>query len=90
MGQPAAKVVAAALENRVPAALAFTMASMYQVAENLKSAAQPVAQTMTPRLLRKIASFALGTILAGGLVAGLLAGNPLARAQANEPASPYG
>ena len=41
---------------------------------------------MTPRLLRTFAAFALGTIL----VAGLLAGNSLARAQANEPASPYG
>ncbi len=41
---------------------------------------------MTSRLLRTFAGFALGTIL----VAGLLAGNNLARAQANEPASPYG
>ena len=37
---------------------------------------------MTSRLLRTFAAFALG--------AGLLAGNNLARAQANEPASPYG
>jgi len=37
---------------------------------------------MTPRLLQTIAAFVLGTML--------LAGNPLARAQANEPASPYG
>lgn len=41
---------------------------------------------MTPRLLRKKAAFALGTML----IAGLFAGNSLARAQANEPASPYG
>jgi len=55
---------------------------MHQVAKNCKPAAQPVAQTMTSRLLRTFAAFALG--------AGLLAGNNLARAQANEPASPYG
>ncbi len=55
---------------------------MHQVAKTSKSAAQPVAQTMTSRLLRTFAAFALG--------AGLLAGNNLARAQANEPASPYG
>ncbi|MFZ0336843.1 MAG: peptidylprolyl isomerase, partial [Terracidiphilus sp.] len=41
---------------------------------------------MTPRLLRTFSAFALGTIL----VAGLLAGNALARAQSSEPASPYG
>ena len=68
------------------AALAFTMASMHQVAENCKSAAQPVAHIMTSRLLRTFAAFVLGTIL----LAGLLAGNTQARAQANEPASPYG
>ncbi|MGP8227036.1 MAG: peptidylprolyl isomerase [Terracidiphilus sp.] len=55
---------------------------MHQVAENRKSAAQPVAHIMTPRLLRTFAAFVLGTML--------LAGNPLARAQASEPASPYG
>jgi peptidyl-prolyl cis-trans isomerase SurA len=55
---------------------------MHQVAENSKSAAQPVAHIMTPRLLRTFAAFVLGTML--------LAGNTLARAQANEPASPYG
>ncbi len=59
---------------------------MHQVAKTSKSAAQPVAQTMTSRLLRRFAAFALGTLL----VAGLLAGNNLARAQSNEPASPYG
>src|SRR5208337_1371961 len=58
------------------------MASMYQAAENCKSAAPRVAHIMTPRLLQTIAAFVLGTML--------LAGNPLARAQANEPASPYG
>ena len=41
---------------------------------------------MTSRLLRTFAAFVLGTIL----VAGLLAGNTLARAQSSEPASPYG
>ncbi len=55
---------------------------MHQVAKNCKPAAQPVAHTMTPRLLRTFAAFALGTML--------LAGNSLACAQANEPASPYG
>jgi peptidyl-prolyl cis-trans isomerase SurA len=55
---------------------------MHQVAENSKSAAQPVAHIMTSRLLRTFAAFVLGTML--------LAGNTLARAQANEPASPYG
>jgi peptidyl-prolyl cis-trans isomerase SurA len=55
---------------------------MYQVAENCKPAAQPVADTMTSKLLRRYAVFVLGTIL--------LAGSTLARAQANEPASPYG
>jgi len=59
---------------------------MHQVARNRNSAAQPVAHIMTPRLLRKIAAFALGSMLG----AGLLASNSLARAQANEPASPYG
>src|SRR5580700_3031591 len=58
------------------------MASMYQVAKNCKPAAQPVAHTMTPRLLRTFAALALGAML--------FAGNSLARAQANEPASPYG
>jgi peptidyl-prolyl cis-trans isomerase SurA len=55
---------------------------MYQVAENSKSAAQPVAHIMTSRLVRTFAAFVLGTML--------LAGFTLARAQANEPASPYG
>jgi peptidyl-prolyl cis-trans isomerase SurA len=55
---------------------------MHQVAENRKSAAQPVAHIMTSRLLRTFAAFVLGTML--------LAGNTVARAQANEPASPYG
>lgn len=62
------------------------MASMHQVAESLKSGAQPVAHIMTPGLLRTFAVFVLGAML----IAGLLAGNTLARAQANEPASPYG
>jgi peptidyl-prolyl cis-trans isomerase SurA len=55
---------------------------MHQVAENCKSAAQQVADIMTSRLLRRYSVFVLGTIL--------LAGNTLARAQANAPASPYG
>jgi len=59
---------------------------MHQVAKNLKSAAQAVAHTMTTRILRTHAAFALGTML----VAGLLAGFSMARAQSNEPASPYG
>ncbi len=63
---------------------------MYQVAKKCNAAAQPVADIMTTRTLRTFAAFVLDTILAVGLVAGLLAGNTLARAQANEPASPYG
>ena len=56
---------------------------MHQVAKNSKSAAQPVAHIMTSRLLCTFAAFVLGTTT-------LLAGYTLARAQANEPASPYG
>jgi peptidyl-prolyl cis-trans isomerase SurA len=55
---------------------------MYQVAKNSQPAAQPVADIMTSRLFRRCAVFVLGTML--------LASNILARAQANEPASPYG
>jgi peptidyl-prolyl cis-trans isomerase SurA len=55
---------------------------MYQAAENCRQAARPVAGIMTPGLLRSYAVFVLGTLL--------LAGNTLARAQANAPASPYG
>ena len=55
---------------------------MYQVAKNCEPAAQPVADNMTSRPLRTYAVFVLGTML--------LASNILARAQANEPASPYG
>jgi len=55
---------------------------MHQVAEYSESAARAVADIMTSRILRTSAAFVLGTML--------LAGNTLARAQANEPASPYG
>jgi peptidyl-prolyl cis-trans isomerase SurA len=55
---------------------------MVQVAKNSESAARAVADIMTSRILRTSAAFVLGTML--------LAGNTLARAQASEPASPYG
>ena len=74
--------IPAGRDNRISAALAFTMASMVQVAKNSESAARAVADIMTSRILRTSAAFVLGTML--------LAGNTLARAQASEPASPYG
>ncbi len=75
-------VLGRAPKNRALAALAFTMASMHQVAEYSDSAAQAVADIMTKRLLRTFAASVLSTML--------IAGNAQARAQANEPASPYG
>jgi peptidyl-prolyl cis-trans isomerase SurA len=55
---------------------------MHRVAEYSESAAQAVADIMTTRLLRTFAACVLSTML--------LAGNTLGRAQANQPASPYG
>jgi peptidyl-prolyl cis-trans isomerase SurA len=55
---------------------------MHQVAEYSDSAAQAVADIMTSRLLRTFAACVLSAML--------IAGNAQARAQANEPASPYG
>ena len=64
------------------------MASMYQRAQNHFSAARPVADPMTSklllnsRILRVSAALALGVMLMGSA--------SLARGQANAPASPYG
>ena len=65
--------------------LAFTMTSMYQAAKNQAPATQPATDFMNFRLLR---TSRLSCSAHAG--AALLAGTSLARAQANEPESPYG
>jgi peptidyl-prolyl cis-trans isomerase SurA len=57
---------------------------MYQAARKQTPATRPASDFMNFRLLRT------SVVPVVALGAGLLAGNSLARAQANEPASPYG
>ena len=55
---------------------------MYQRAQNCFSAARPVADFMTSRILHLSAALVLGAMLLGS--------TSLVRGQANQPASPYG